>query len=34
MTFTLGQSTQPQGTHKSASYRLQGGLTGANGTLP
>lgn len=34
MVFTLGQPTQNQGTSTSASYRLQGGLVGANGSLP
>lgn len=34
MVFTLGQSTQNQGTTTSPSYRLQGGLVGANGSLP
>lgn len=34
MVFTVGQPTQNQGTAKSPSYRLQGGLVGANGSLP
>jgi hypothetical protein len=34
MVFTLGQSTQNQGTTTSPSYRMQGGLVGANGSLP
>lgn len=34
MVFTFGQPTQNQGKTTSSSYRLQGGLTGANGSLP
>jgi len=34
MVFTLGQPTQNQGKSTSTSYRLQGGLIGANGSLP
>jgi hypothetical protein len=34
MVFTLGQSTQNQGATTSRSYRMQGGLIGANGSLP
>ncbi|MFT3773507.1 MAG: polyprenyl synthetase family protein [Minicystis sp.] len=34
MVFTLGQPTQNQSTTKSPGYRMQGGLVGANGTLP
>jgi hypothetical protein len=34
MVFTLGQPTQSQSTTKSTSYRMQGGLVGANGSLP
>ena len=34
MVFTLGQPTANQGTYKSASFRLQGGLVGANGSPP
>ena len=34
MVFTFGQPTQHQGEANSASYRLQGGLVGANGSLP
>ncbi|MBI4955906.1 MAG: hypothetical protein HY908_28055 [Myxococcales bacterium] len=34
MVFTLGQSSPAQDTHQSAGYRLQGGIIGANGTLP
>lgn len=34
MVFTLGQPTQNQGKTTSPSYRLQGGLVGANGSLP
>ncbi len=33
MVFTLGQSTQIQATSTSPSYRMQGGLVGANGDL-
>jgi hypothetical protein len=34
MVFTLGQPTQNQSTTTSPGYRMQGGLIGANGTLP
>jgi hypothetical protein len=34
MVFTFGQSTPTQGKATSPSYRVQGGLQGANGTLP
>ncbi|MBI4955706.1 MAG: hypothetical protein HY908_27045 [Myxococcales bacterium] len=34
MVFTLGQSSPAQDTHQSAGYRLQGGIIGANGSLP
>jgi hypothetical protein len=34
MVHTLGQPTQNQGKSISSSYRLQGGLNGANGSLP
>lgn len=34
MVFTLGQPTQNQQTTSSPTYRMQGGLIGANGTLP
>ncbi|WP_437320013.1 hypothetical protein [Sorangium sp. So ce385] len=34
MVFTLGQPTQNQGTSASAKVRMQGGLLGANGSLP
>jgi hypothetical protein len=34
MVFTLGQPTSNQGTYKSANFRLQGGLVGANGSPP
>ncbi len=34
MVFTLGQPTSSQGTYKSANFRLQGGLVGANGSPP
>jgi len=34
MVFTLGQPTQNQGTYTSTSFRLQGGLVGANGSPP
>ncbi|KYF64871.1 hypothetical protein BE15_28655 [Sorangium cellulosum] len=34
MVFTLGQPTQNQGKTTSPSYRMQGGLVGANGSLP
>ncbi len=33
MVFTLGQSTQNQGTGTSASYRLHGGIIGATGSF-
>lgn len=33
MNFTLGQSTQNQGTSRSPNYRMQGGLQGTNGSL-
>jgi len=32
--LTLGQPSQLQSRHSSASYRMQGGLVGANGTQP
>lgn len=32
--FTLGQPSALQSTHASPSYRLQGGLMGANGSPP
>ncbi len=32
--LTLGQPSQLQTRHSSASYRMQGGLIGANGTQP
>jgi hypothetical protein len=32
--FTVGQPSKLQSTHDSASYRLQGGLIGANGSPP
>jgi hypothetical protein len=34
MVFTFGQPTQNQGKTTSPSYRMQGGLVGANGSLP
>lgn len=34
MVHTLGQPTQNQGKTTSPGYRLQGGLNGANGSLP
>ena len=34
LVFTVGQSTQNQGKMTNPSYRLQGGLIGANGSLP
>jgi hypothetical protein len=34
MAFTLGQSTQNQTKTTSSNYRMQGGLIGANGSLP
>ncbi len=34
MVFTFGQPTQNQGTSTSPGHRLQGGLVGANGSLP
>ena len=34
MVFTLGQPTQNQEKTTSKSYRMQGGLIGANGSLP
>lgn len=34
MVFTFGQSTQNQGKTTSPGYRMQGGLIGANGSLP
>jgi len=34
MTYTFGQPTQNQGKTTSPSYRMQGGLSGANGSLP
>ncbi|MDI1444230.1 hypothetical protein [Polyangium sp. 6x1] len=34
MVFTLGQPTQNQTKTTSPSYRMQGGLIGANGSLP
>ena len=34
MNFTLGQPTQNQGKTTSPNYRMQGGLIGANGSLP
>ncbi len=34
MVHTLGQSSQAQQTLTSSNYQLQGGLVGANGTLP
>jgi hypothetical protein len=34
MVFTLGQPSQNQGKMTSPRYRMQGGLVGANGSLP
>jgi hypothetical protein len=34
MIYTLGQPTQNQDRSSSKSYVLQGGLVGANGSLP
>lgn len=34
LVWTLGQSTQNQSKTSSSKYRLQGGLVGANGSLP
>ncbi|HZF51399.1 MAG TPA: hypothetical protein VE093_22235 [Polyangiaceae bacterium] len=34
MVFTLGQPTQNQGQSSSPAYRMQGGIIGANGSLP
>jgi hypothetical protein len=34
MSFTLGQSTPSQQTMRSTNFRMQGGLQGANGSLP
>lgn len=34
LVFTVGQSTQNQVKMTSSSYRLQGGVIGANGSLP
>lgn len=34
MVYTLGQPTQNQGKTTSPGYRMQGGLVGANGSLP
>ena len=34
MVFTLGQPTQNQGKSTSPAYRMQGGVIGANGSLP
>lgn len=34
LVFTVGQSTQNQGKMTSSTYRLQGGVIGANGSLP
>ena len=34
LVHTLGQPSPLQSTHQSASYRLQGGLVGANGSPP
>jgi hypothetical protein len=34
MVFTFGQGTPNQGKTSSPGYRMQGGLQGANGTLP
>jgi hypothetical protein len=34
MEFTLGQPTTNQGVYTSTSFRLRGGLIGANGSPP
>ena len=34
LVFTVGQPSQLQSTHESASYHLRGGLVGANGSPP
>ena len=34
LVWTMGQSTQNQSKMSSAGYRLQGGLIGANGSVP
>lgn len=34
LVFTVGQPSKLQSTHESASYRLRGGLVGANGSPP
>ena len=34
MVFTFGQPTQNQGKTTSPAYRMQGGVIGANGSLP
>lgn len=34
MVYTFGQPTQNQGKTTSPGYRMQGGLVGANGSLP
>jgi hypothetical protein len=34
LVYTVGQPTQIQTTTKSSSYQMQGGLIGANGSLP
>jgi hypothetical protein len=34
MVYTFGQPTQNQGRTSSPSYRMQGGLVGANGDVP
>lgn len=34
LVYTVGQPSQLQSTHVSDSYRLQGGLVGANGSPP
>lgn len=34
LVYTFGQPSQLQSTHRSASYRLRGGLAGANGSPP
>lgn len=34
MSFTLGQPTPSQETMRSTNFRMQGGLQGANGSLP
>lgn len=34
LVWTLGQSSQNQSKMTSSGYRLQGGLSGANGSLP